>query len=689
MSQAGTIKSDGIQFATVTVCVLDSNDNIVGDAVCQVSFTVTSNGILSGYHLDTVNGTGVIQLSSVRSSEPVILTAVSAGLISSSITVNTAGDNVPYRIELSPSKSSLIADNNDSVRITASVRDMYGNPVIGNEVPVRFTVDEFGVLTGTTQVTTDSDTGKASIILKSSYTATNITVYAYSAGLSTSILIIPSISGTPDHIGLTVDTQQLVSDGISTCTVTAKLYDKNNNLVQMNGIKLVFELATKEYGNFTDITFRDGDGNPVVETVNGTVSLRFLSGIKSGVCYLKSSNISPGVNVAAGTIGFEVNPAVAAKLLVTSQKQKIVTGREITTLTVQIVDANNNVVTNSTAGVSLAVYNGENKRFEYPLVMENGQADYVYSDTVAGIMTIKATGTGLTTGIIEINNIWNKTVGGEYLFSEFKTKLNVPAWAVDTNFSVLLTTSASFSNVDKTGVKLVETTAKDLRLVDESGIEILNPQFNKDITVIIGYSDVDNNDVEDTMGIPVDKLKMFYIDQSVIPATIQSDSRRSERSADPERCIRECELARPELLAVNSGHLVWLRNYTIDKVNKTISAKVSHFTVFVLGAYDNTENVLFQNYPNPFCPSRDGHTRIEYSLSTVAGIQLSRVSVKVYNIAGELVRKLVDDDVLSGTKTYVDWDGRNNSGDLVSDGVYFCQLITPDYKKLIKILLIK
>jgi hypothetical protein len=211
-------------------------------------------------------------------------------------------------------------------------------------------------------------------------------------------------------------------------------------------------------------------------------------------------------------------------------------------------------------------------------------------------------------------------------------------------------------------------------MYSESGTEILNPVFNKEITVTIKYKDDNDDGYEDTTGIPVANLKMYYVSSVVIPAVSQSLSRRGEH-------------ARPLTIA---SDISWIRSSKINKSSKTISATVNHFTVFFLGGFIDTENLVYQNYPNPFCPIRNGHTRIEYSLYDVTGIQLSRVSIRIYNVAGELVRTLLDDiNIPAGTKTFVDWDGKNDSGELVSDGVYLCQLTTPDYKKTIKIILIK
>jgi hypothetical protein len=74
---------------------------------------------------------------------------------------------------------------------------------------------------------------------------------------------------------------------------------------------------------------------------------------------------------------------------------------------------------------------------------------------------------------------------------------------------------------------------------------------------------------------------------------------------------------------------------------------------------------LYQNYPNPFNPS----TTIKYSLKND-----SWVTIKIYNILGQEVKKLVDGYKQKGNNLVV-WDGSNNYGNNVSSGIYFCKLI--------------
>ena len=91
-------------------------------------------------------------------------------------------------------------------------------------------------------------------------------------------------------------------------------------------------------------------------------------------------------------------------------------------------------------------------------------------------------------------------------------------------------------------------------------------------------------------------------------------------------------------------------------------------------------NSLSQNYPNPFNPE----TTIPYALSS-DGI----VSLTIYNIAGQVVRKLVDGEALAAGQYQAVWDGRSESGASVASGMYFYLLHAGDYVAKRKMVLLR
>jgi len=86
--------------------------------------------------------------------------------------------------------------------------------------------------------------------------------------------------------------------------------------------------------------------------------------------------------------------------------------------------------------------------------------------------------------------------------------------------------------------------------------------------------------------------------------------------------------------------------------------------------------ILHSNYPNPFNPK----TTISYSLSMIATVNL-----KVFDIRGQEVITL-QNSIKSAGNHQVQWNGRNQAGNPVSTGIYFCRLEVGSISKTIKML---
>jgi hypothetical protein len=88
---------------------------------------------------------------------------------------------------------------------------------------------------------------------------------------------------------------------------------------------------------------------------------------------------------------------------------------------------------------------------------------------------------------------------------------------------------------------------------------------------------------------------------------------------------------------------------------------------------------LLGNYPNPFNPS----SNIQYALSEDA-----YVTLKIYNMLGQVVATLVDEPQTAGYKSIV-WNGKNESGAGVSSGIYIYRMTAGNFVQTKRMLLIK
>jgi len=88
---------------------------------------------------------------------------------------------------------------------------------------------------------------------------------------------------------------------------------------------------------------------------------------------------------------------------------------------------------------------------------------------------------------------------------------------------------------------------------------------------------------------------------------------------------------------------------------------------------------LFQNYPNPFNPT----TIIQYLVPFE-----SFVNVDIYDLRGLKIKSLVNSSKSSGNHS-IQWDATNESGDLVSTGMYFFTIQADKFRDTKKMLFLK
>ncbi len=92
---------------------------------------------------------------------------------------------------------------------------------------------------------------------------------------------------------------------------------------------------------------------------------------------------------------------------------------------------------------------------------------------------------------------------------------------------------------------------------------------------------------------------------------------------------------------------------------------------------------LKNNFPNPFNPT----TTIGFDIPMVPDGKI-QVELIIYNTLGQKVRTLVSDQLSPGTYR-VQWDGRNDNGHPVANGIYFYGIRTERFVRFHKMILMK
>jgi hypothetical protein len=137
------------------------------------------------------------------------------------------------------------------------------------------------------------------------------------------------------------------------------------------------------------------------------------------------------------------------------------------------------------------------------------------------------------------------------------------------------------------------------------------------------------------------------------------------------------------------------RAYTLRGTDASIRSAVVyvqdmvHDLYFDASAFTNVEDELKdqtisgfrlkQNYPNPFNPM----TSIEFVIP-----RSSLVTLDIYNALGQKVRQLLADHLERGRRTII-WDGRDDEGRDLANGIYFYRIQVGDFVETKKMVLLK
>lgn len=110
-----------------------------------------------------------------------------------------------------------------------------------------------------------------------------------------------------------------------------------------------------------------------------------------------------------------------------------------------------------------------------------------------------------------------------------------------------------------------------------------------------------------------------------------------------------------------------------------LGAGVSQLRIFKNSSAVPNQFEVFQNYPNPFNPV----TEIRYQLP-----ERSTVEIAIFNALGQKVKTLLSQAQEAGSHR-IAWDATNDSGDIVSSGVYFYRVSAGSVSEMKRMVLLR
>ena len=91
----------------------------------------------------------------------------------------------------------------------------------------------------------------------------------------------------------------------------------------------------------------------------------------------------------------------------------------------------------------------------------------------------------------------------------------------------------------------------------------------------------------------------------------------------------------------------------------------------------------FIPYHNLFYPNKAEKVSVYYELDGASSVKIS-----IYDLKGRLVKRLVDEGKPQG-KYWIEWDGRNDDGEMASAATYIIQINAGNLKEAKKIILVR
>ncbi len=367
---------------TVSVNVADEGSNPINDHT--VTFAVLSGSATSFNNQNTaktdVNGLATFDLKSSKQEDNTVEVTLENG-VKQTLIVSFVGDSSTAQVDLQKSKNEVVADGNDSVTMTATVRDAKGNLL--NDVMVTFNVNSAEAKLSQTEV--NSHDGIATATLTSLKNGD----YRVTASVSSGSQANQQVNFTGDQstaaLTLSVPSGDITVTNTAPQYMTATLQDKNGNPLKDKEI-------TFSVPNDVASKFSISNGGKGMTDSNG-VAIASLTGTLAGthmiMARLANSNVSD-----AQPMTFVADKDRAVVVLQTSKAEIIGNGVDETTLTATVKDPSNHPVAGITVNFTMPQDVAANFTLEnngIAITQANGEAHVTLKGKKAGTHTVTAT----------------------------------------------------------------------------------------------------------------------------------------------------------------------------------------------------------------------------------------------------------------------------------------------------------
>jgi adhesin/invasin len=367
---------------TVSVNVADEGSNPINDHT--VTFAVLSGSATSFNNQNTaktdVNGLATFDLKSSKQEDNTVEVTLENG-VKQTLIVSFVGDSSTAQVDLQKSKNEVVSDGNDSVTMTATVRDAKGNLL--NDVMVTFNVNSAEAKLSQTEV--NSHDGIATATLTSLKNGDYRVTASVSSGSQANQQV--NFIGDQSTAALTLS----VPSGDITVTNTAPQY-MTATLQDKNGNPLKDKEITFSVPNDVASKFSISNGGKGMTDSNG-VAIASLTGTLAGthmiMARLANSNVSD-----AQPMTFVADKDRAVVVLQTSKAEIIGNGVDETTLTATVKDPSNHPVAGITVNFTMPQDVAANFTLEnngIAITQANGEAHVTLKGKKAGTHTVTAT----------------------------------------------------------------------------------------------------------------------------------------------------------------------------------------------------------------------------------------------------------------------------------------------------------